>query len=101
MQCWYLQDRYWQRGVHGLHYGVYDDRRYADRSDGAEPMQRVCSRVWWCELWRHKRLHSMHSGYELQSLGWQQRLHGVRFKRQLRLMHCNFFRHLRCRLYQR
>jgi hypothetical protein len=37
-----LQSDGQQCGVHGMHAGVYDERRHGDGSHSAEPMQRVC-----------------------------------------------------------
>ena len=41
-----VQEYCWQRGVHGMHDGVYDGRWYGYRSYGTEPMQHVCGGLW-------------------------------------------------------
>ena len=86
--------------MHSLQHGLHDGRWHGDGIYDAEPMQRVCCRIWRFECQRHERLHGMHSGYELQGGRRQQRLHGVRCERQLRVMHCDVSRHLQGRLYQ-
>ena len=73
-----LQSDRQQCYVHGLHDGVYDDRRYDDGSHGFESVQRVCGWVWRLEFCWHKWLQCMYSGH-LQDYRWQCCVHGLHY----------------------